>query len=119
MMRPLLLAAALLAPAAAFAQAPPDAPASTATPPAVGADAAGRGRYGAGSPEMRQARQAMMQACSADFARFCGDTPAGGGGRVQCLRAHVSDLSEGCRGSMQAMRSARGGGPPRAGSPPG
>ena len=137
MIRPLLLlaAAALLAPAAALAQGAPLPPASTApaaaTPPAVGGEGGGMGRYGGGanaSPEMRQARQAMMQACSADFAKFCADAQAGGGGRMQCIRAHASELSDGCRGSMQAMRAARGGGggaapqgatPQPAGSSPG
>ncbi len=137
MLRPLLLAAALLAPAAALAQSAQDAPLppastapSTGTPPTVSGDVAGAGRYGRMnmSPEMRQARQAMMQACAADFAKLCADTPAGGstqggggggGGRMQCLRQHASELSDGCRGSMQAMRAARQGGAPPAGSPQG
>ncbi len=130
MIRPLLLAAALLAPAAASAQALP--PASRApravAPPSVGGDAAGPGRYGrmTMSPELRQARQAMMQACAADFARFCADVPAagqgggqaGGGGRMQCLRQHASEMSDGCRSSMQAWRAARQGAASPAAPPP-
>ena len=124
MLRPLILVAALLAPAAAFAQPDPLPPPSTAPsssmPPAVSGDAAGMGRGGANaSPEMRQARQAMMQACAADFAKFCADAPAGGGGgggggggRMQCLRQHASEASDGCRSSMQAMRAARTAPPP-------
>ena len=124
MIRPLLLAAALLAPAAAaFAQTEPLPPASTApsaaSPPSVSGDAGGGGRYGRMnmSPQMRQARQAMMQACAADLAKFCADAPAGGqgqgGGRMQCLRQHAADMSDGCRSAMQTMRAAR-----QAGAPP-
>ena len=134
MIRPLLLAAALLAPAAALAQTQdaPLPPASSApqaaSPPSVSGDAAGTGRYGRMnmSPELRQARQAMMQACAADYAKFCADVPApaagagGGGGRMQCLRQHASEMSDGCRSSMQAMRAARqGAATPPAGSPQG
>ena len=118
MIRPLILAAALLAPVAALAQTAPLPPASTApataTPPVVSGEGAGMGRYGGRggnvSPEARQARQAMMQACSADFIKFCANVPAGGGGRMQCIRTHASELSDGCRSSMQAMRAARRGG---------
>lgn len=80
------------------------------------------------SPEMRQARQAMMQACSADFAKYCADASAGGqgggqggggGGRMQCIREHASDLSDGCRSAMQAMRAARANGEAPSASPQG
>lgn len=113
MIRPLLLALALLAPSAAYAQTAPPPPASdapqAATPPYVGGDAAGGGRYGRMnmSPEMQKARRAMMQSCSADFSKFCGDSEQGGGGRMQCLRTHGADLSEGCRTAMQSWRAAR------------
>ena len=75
------------------------------------------GGYGGGmnaSPEMRAARQKMMEACQADFAKYCADAQPGGGGRMQCIREHAADLSDGCKGAMQSMRALRrdGGGAP-------
>lgn len=119
MIRPLIFIAALLAPAVASAQPSPLPPASAApgapAPSTVSGDAGGQGGYARtpATPEMRKARQAMTQACSADFAKFCADTPAGGGGRMQCIRAHRTELSDGCTQSMQAMRDARGSAPPQ------
>ncbi len=100
MIRSLVLAATLLAGSVAFAQdAPPASPSQ-----------GGGGGYGRNaSPEMRAARQKMMESCQADFAKFCADAQAGGGGRMQCIREHAADLSDGCKGAMQSMRALRQG----------
>ena len=109
MIRSLVLATALLAAPAAFAQ---DAQPAPSTP-------GGRGGYGqTASPEMREARRKMTEACSADVQTFCPDAPAGGGGRMQCLREHAADLSDGCKAAMQSMRALRQGAGPASPAPP-
>src|SRR5215831_17093303 len=62
------------------------------------------------SPEMQAARQAMRQACAADFQTLC----AGKQGReaMMCLRDNSDKLSQGCKDAMAKM-------PRRQGPPPG
>jgi hypothetical protein len=48
------------------------------------------------------------KACAADFQRFCPDaTPGRGGGQGKCLRAHASELSDGCKAAVQERMAAR------------
>ena len=84
MIRPLVLAAALLAAPAAFAQ-----PAGGAPP----------------SPAMQAARQKMMEQCAADMQKHCPD--ATGPARMQCMREHGPMMSDGCKAAMQEMMAAR------------
>jgi hypothetical protein len=45
-----------------------------------------------------------LQACGPERQQFCGGDRAGGGRILQCLRAHISALPEGCREALAAMR---------------
>jgi hypothetical protein len=77
-----------LAGAAAFAQPP-----------------AGGGGGQSPSPEMQAARQAMMQACSADMKTLCdGKT---GREAMMCMRENADKLSQPCKDSMAKMMAAR------------
>jgi hypothetical protein len=50
---------------------------------------------------------AVMQACQADLAKVCPDAkPGPGGGLRECIRGHFSDLSDGCKQALMAMRAA-------------
>ena len=80
----LILAGALAAAGAAFAQ-PQGAPGP--------------------SPEMLAARAAMREACAADFKTLC----EGKQGReaMMCLRDNADKVSDGCKDAMAKMMAAR------------
>jgi hypothetical protein len=105
MIRSLPAALALLLLAGAAAAEPP-APPAPPPPGAPGAPQAPDGRP-APSPELRAARRAAREACLPDVQKLCASVPAGRGGAIQCLRAHASDLSEGCLSALKALRAAR------------
>jgi hypothetical protein len=42
----------------------------------------------------------VHDACWDDASRLCKDTPRGRGRVLACLKAHESELSEGCRGAL-------------------
>jgi hypothetical protein len=49
---------------------------------------------------------AVMQACSADFQKYCPDAkPGPGGGLKQCVVAHFSSLSAPCKQALMSMRN--------------
>lgn len=78
--------------------------AALAQPPAGGGGGQGP------SPEMQAARQAMMQACSADMKTLCdGKT---GREAFQCLRDNSDKASAPCKDAMSKMPARR---PPPAG----
>ncbi|MDB5397192.1 MAG: hypothetical protein JWM91_4698 [Rhodospirillales bacterium] len=52
-------------------------------------------------------RGGLRSACRADFEQYCAGLPQGDGGRVQCLKDHKADLSEGCKGELMATSTAR------------
>lgn len=91
-----MLAAALLAASAALAQEPP-APGPPPPPPPPAAN-----------PAMQAAREQVRSQCAADFQKFCPD--AQGPARMQCMRDHAAEMSDGCKTAMQAMMAARSGG---------
>ena len=94
MIKAFVLAATLLAAPAALAQEPPASP----PPPAAGGAPAM-------TPAMQEARAQMRTQCAADFQKFCPD--AQGPARLQCMREHATEMSEGCKGAMQALMAAR------------
>jgi hypothetical protein len=61
----------------------------------------------AASPQHIAARQAMHQACAADFAKYCANVPDGCGRRMQCLKAHESDVSSQCAQAWQNLHGTR------------
>lgn len=99
MRRNLVLAAALLlsiAPALAQAPAP--------QPPAPAA-----GAHAKATPEVKDARKAMRQACMEDIHTLCSDAQPGGGKVMQCLRGHKDQVSAGCKSAFQHLRDVRKG----------
>jgi hypothetical protein len=66
---------------------------------------AGGGGGQAPSPEMQAARQAMMQACSADMKTLC-DGKAGREA-MQCLRENTDKASAPCKDAMSKMPARR------------
>jgi hypothetical protein len=77
---PMIVLAALSVGTAAFAQEPP---------------------AGGPSPEMRAARQAMMEACAADMKTLC-DGKAGREA-MMCMRANADKVSAPCKDAMSKM----------------
>ena len=61
----------------------------------------------AASPQHVAARQAMHQACAADFAKYCANVPKGCGQRTQCLKAHESEVSGQCAQAWQNLHATR------------
>jgi len=61
----------------------------------------------AASPQHAAARQAMHQACAADFAKYCANVPKGCGQRTQCLKAHESEVSGQCAQAWQNLHATR------------
>jgi hypothetical protein len=60
--------------------------------------------------ERQQKRAEMhgeMMACRADKEKFCGDVEPGEGRIIQCMKAHESELSGGCR-QMMAHQGKQG-----------
>jgi hypothetical protein len=51
-------------------------------------------------PWHRAAQAQPMMACAADRGRLCPDTPLGGGRVAECLLAHETELSTGCRQAL-------------------
>jgi hypothetical protein len=43
-------------------------------------------------------------ACKADAQKFCADVKPGGGRIVQCMKQHESELSDGCKQNLAAMK---------------
>jgi hypothetical protein len=81
----------LLLPAEAIAQGPAT-PAAPGTPP---------------SAEVKEMRQKMRAACSADVQKFCGQIERGKGMLRACLEQHQNDLSETCRAARAERAAAK------------
>jgi cytochrome c556 len=62
------------------------------------------------TPEMQAARQAMMQACSADMKTLCDGKQ--GREMMQCMRENADKTSAPCKDAMSKMPARR---PPLAG----
>jgi hypothetical protein len=89
----LLVAAPSFAQPSPPPQGSPGAMAPMARPPAT--------------PEMKEARHAMCQACAADYKSLCGDVEMGGGKIMQCLKSHRTQLSAECKDAWGKLRAAR------------
>jgi hypothetical protein len=48
----------------------------------------------------------VRQACAADAARVCPNTPREHGQMMSCMRGHWNDLSQTCRSAVIARRAA-------------
>ena len=53
------------------------------------------------------AMKAKMAACKEDGEKFCKDIKAGDGKRRECLKNHMSELSEGCKVAMESKKSKK------------
>ncbi len=62
----------------------------------------------AGKPE----RQAVRQACKADYKTFCTEVQPGGGRIIACLQQNFDKLSPGCQNALQAAKASRTASPP-------
>jgi len=78
------LTSAILVPAATFAQGAPPAPSG------------GHGEFAK-----------VREACRNDIARFCADVKPGDGRIRECLKAHVTNLSDGCKAATKEAREHR------------
>jgi hypothetical protein len=52
-------------------------------------------------------RQAVQQACMADYQALCADTSAGGGRIKACLQQNMAKLSPGCRNALQNANASQ------------
>lgn len=50
---------------------------------------------------MHEARKASREACKSDMEKFCKDIKPGEGKKMNCLKEHASELSEGCKVGFQ------------------
>jgi arylformamidase len=46
----------------------------------------------------------VREACQADFQKFCADVQPGGGARMQCMKQHAAQISDGCKAAIAARR---------------
>ena len=56
----------------------------------------------------------MLQACGADFHKFCPDAKPGGGAIAACIKQNRDSFSDSCRSALPRMRS-----PPQHNAGPG
>ncbi len=61
------------------------------------------------SPELKQARRALRQACLEDIRALCSGTESGGGKIMMCLRSHSDQVSDGCKAATRHLREVRRG----------
>ena len=59
------------------------------------------------SPELRQARRAVRQACMEDIRTLCAGSEPGGGRVLMCLRSHKDQVSDGCKAATAHLREVR------------
>jgi hypothetical protein len=111
MRRNFAVAAALLlslAPALAQSQpqSQPPVPQQQQQPqtPSGGAGAFGPSKP---SPELRQARRAMREACVQDVRTLCAGSEPGGGKVLMCLRSHKDQVSDACKAATAHLREVR------------
>ena len=90
---------------------PPPGGSAPSAPAVAGGGARGGGGF-ALSPEMRQARAQLRQACAADLQRLC--PGLAGRDAFMCLREKSSEASQAC-GAALARMPHRGGGGGQAG----
>lgn len=79
-----------------FAQTPP--PSTTSQPEP-------QSSRPAASPELKETRDAMRQACAPDVASLCKDVNRGGGKIAECLHYNREHLSPGCLAAWQKLRA--------------
>lgn len=107
MRRNFVMAAALLlslAPAPAQPQAPVSQPQEQPQTQPGGAGVFGPAKA---SPELRQARRAVRQACMEDIRALCAGSQPGGGKVLMCLRSHKDQVSDGCKAATAHLRELR------------
>ena len=105
MRRNLVLAAALLLSISpAFAQTPTQQPPAPQAPAPSTAPA-----HAKATPEVKDARKALRQACMEDVRTLCSDAQPGGGKLMQCLKTHKDQVSAGCKSAFQHLREVRRG----------
>jgi hypothetical protein len=104
MRRNLVLAAVLLlSPGPALAQVPV-ARQQQRQPQAEAAAAFGPAKA---SPELRQARRVVRQACVEDIRALCAGSEPGGGKIMMCLKSHAEQVSDGCKAATGHLRNLR------------
>jgi len=96
----LLLAFSFALAVPAFPQGAPPAPGFSSGPATPRAHAPAK-------PEVKAARQALRQACTADYKTLCGNTEVGGGKAMRCLKDNRKSLSAGCQDAWQKLRAVR------------
>ena len=64
----------------------------------------------AGAASAQPAGGGVREACMADFQKFCGSVQPGGGARMQCMKQHASQLSNGCKSAIAARMKAHAAG---------
>jgi hypothetical protein len=107
MRRTFAMAAVLLlslAPALAQPQAPVSQPQEQSQTQSGGAGVSGPAKA---SPELRQARRAVRQACMDDIRALCAGSEPGGGKVLMCLRSHKDQVSDGCKAATAHLREVR------------
>lgn len=55
----------------------------------------------------------LRQACTGDYMRLCSQYEPGSPGLDQCFKAKMNDLTQQCRGAIQAYTKANPNGPKR------
>ena len=100
-------AAAALLLAFSFALAVPAFSQEASPPPSSQGGPARPMAHTPAKPEVKGARQALRQACSADTKTLCGNTEVGGGKIMQCLKDNRKSLSAGCQDAWEKLRAVR------------
>ena len=59
------------------------------------------------TPEAREAREKVREACAADVQKFCANIERAKGAMRRCLEAHDQQLSQGCKAARAARAAAR------------
>lgn len=54
---------------------------------------------------MKAEMKDLREACHDDVQKFCSGEKPGGGRIIKCMRAHKSELSEGCRAEMDDAKA--------------
>lgn len=74
----------------------------------------GIGAGAAAAQEPTEAQiNAIRESCRSDYAAQCEDVPAGGKEALQCLQAHLNDLTQGCEHAVSAIARPAVARPPR------
>lgn len=58
--------------------------------------------------EMHDQMQKQIEACKDDMKKFCADVKPGEGRKMECMKSHEKDLSQGCKDAHKAMHEKMG-----------